>query len=72
MTAMFGEGYFCSCSDRDECNESCSIYRVRHEISDQKNMIQVSEAEYEEMSKAMLITMYLKDLLRMVEEIEDG
>jgi len=35
-------------------------------------MIQVSEAEYEKMSKAMLITMYLKDLLRMVEEIEDG
>ena len=71
MTAIFGEGYFCSCSDRDECNEFCHVYRARLGISDLNNMVHVSEAEYEKMSRAMLIARYLADLSRMIDEIKE-
>ena len=71
MATIVGDGYICSCSERDECNEYCPIYRIRHDTINQMSMIQVSEAEYEKMNKAMLIARYLADLSRMVEEIKE-
>jgi len=40
-------------------------------MSDLNNMVQVSEKEYEKMSKAMLITRYLIDFSRMIDEIKE-
>ena len=34
MTAIFGEGYFCSCQKRDHCDESCPVYRARENDKD--------------------------------------
>ena len=68
MTAIFGEGYFCSCDERDKCDDFCPVYRARENEKYGNAMIQITEAEFEKMKKAQLIVMSLNGIMRMIEE----
>ena len=70
MTTICGDGYLCSCLERDKCDEFCPVYRARENVKYGNSMIQVTEKEYEEMKKAELLAVYMKDILRMLEEIQ--
>ena len=71
MPALYGKYYFCACSKDASCDENCAVYRAREGFKE-NSMIQVSEAEFEKMGKAMLLCTYMKDVMRLLEEIDDG
>ena len=72
-------GFFVKCSEcevnqdkvyKQRC-DAIKAWNRRKSPPIERDKIRITEGEYETFNRAMLIAMYLKDLLRMVEEIDN-